>query len=196
MAHERSIPDDAQEKKSIGQARPSQPQALVVIPESIPDTLKAIDQWVVWRYFWLDDRQKWDKPPLRSHGGNLASTTNPNTWSTFDAAMAAYETGLVDGIGFVFAIKNRLTGIDLDHARNPETGIIEPWALDIIGRFRTYTELSPSATGIHLIARGTLPGLGVAACEQDPSGLQTQACVGQRFMRRHNPVGQHALRTG
>ena len=141
------------------QARPPKPVPLVVIPEHIPAEIKAIDQWVVWRYFW--QQGKWDKPPLQSHGGNFASSTNPKTWSTFDAAMAAYETGTVDGIGFVFAKKNRLTGIDLDHARDPQTGMIEPWALVIIHTFRTYTELSPSGTGIHLIAGGNLPGPGV-----------------------------------
>jgi putative DNA primase/helicase len=144
-----------------GQNIPPKPTALPVQPESIPSELKAIDQWVVWRYFWLKDRQKWDKPPLQSRSGNLASTTNSKTWSTFDAAMAAYETSRVDGIGFVFAKKNRLVGIDLDHARNPETGIIEPWALEIIASFHTYMELSPSGSGVHIIGSGTLPGPGV-----------------------------------
>jgi putative DNA primase/helicase len=146
-------------EQSAGQERPPKPHALAVIPESIPDTLKAIDQWVVWRCFW--QKGKWDKPPLQSHSGNLASTTNPNSWSTFDAAMAAYEAGTVDGIGFVFAKQNRLVGIDLDHCRNPETGIIEPWALEIINSFRTYTELSPSGTGVHIIGSGALPGPGI-----------------------------------
>jgi putative DNA primase/helicase len=138
---------------------PPKPIPLVVIPEHIPDTLKAIDQWVVWRYFW--QKGKWDKPPLQSRGGNLASTNNPKTWGTFDAAMAAYQTGAVDGIGFVFAKKNRIVGIDLDHCRIPETGIIDPWALELIERLSTYQELSPSGTGVHIIAGGALPGLGV-----------------------------------
>lgn len=34
-------------------------------------------------------------------------------------------------------------------------------------------------------------GLAVAACEQYRSGLQTRACVGQRFVRIRLPVGQH-----
>jgi putative DNA primase/helicase len=165
MPYEDSIPENDQSRQSAAQEQPPKPHALVVIPESIPDELKAIDQWVVWRYLWLKDRQKWDKPPLQSHGGNLASTTNPKTWSTFDAAMFAYGTGTVDGIGFVFAKKNRLTGIDLDHARDPETGIIDAWALEMINRFRTYTELSCSGRGIHLIGSGTLPGPGVKTAQ-------------------------------
>jgi putative DNA primase/helicase len=159
MAYKNNIHDNGQPGQSTDQERPPKPQALLVIPEAIPDTLKAIDQWVCWRYTW--QKSKWDKPPLQSHGGNLASTTDPKTWSTFDAAMYAYQTGILDGVGFVFAKKNRLVGVDLDHCRDPETGIVEPWALEIVRRFGTYTELSPSASGIHLIAGGTLPGRGI-----------------------------------
>lgn len=41
--------------------------------------------------------------------------------------------------------------------QNPDTGAIEPWAQEIIDRFSSYTEASPSGTGVHIIARGTLP---------------------------------------
>jgi putative DNA primase/helicase len=140
---------------------PPKPVPLTVLPDQIPAELKALDQWVVWRYFWLADRQKWDKPPLQSHGGNLASTTNSKTWSTFDAAMHTYASGLFDGVGVVLTKQNRLVGIDLDHCRNAETGVIEPWVQDIIDDFATYTEVSPSGTGLHLIAAGNLSGKGV-----------------------------------
>jgi primase-polymerase (primpol)-like protein len=140
---------------------PPKPAALVVLPDSIPVALKALDQWVVWRYFWLEDRQKWDKPPLQARSGNKASSTDRKTWSPFDVAMTTYETGLFDGVGFVLTKKNRLTAIDLDHCRDPQTNDIAAWALEIVERFSTYTELSPSGGGLHLIAMGTLPGKGV-----------------------------------
>lgn len=155
MTHE----SDNNADLSAGQARPPKPVPLTVIPEHIPAELKAIDQWVAWRYFW--QKGKWDKPPLQSHGGNAASTTNPKTWSTFDAAIDAYNSGALDGIGFVFAKKNRLVGIDLDHCRHAETGIIDVWAQEIIRTIWSYTELSPSGTGIHIIGGGTLPGPGI-----------------------------------
>jgi putative DNA primase/helicase len=140
-------------------SRPLKPNALRIIPDAIPSELKALPQWVVWRYFWQSE--KWDKPPLCARDGNLASTTSPRSWGTFDEAMNAYASGLFDGIGFVFAKKGRLVGIDLDHCRDAKTGDIAPWAQDIIDAFMTYTEVSPSGTGIHLIAAGTLPGKGV-----------------------------------
>jgi putative DNA primase/helicase len=52
---------------------------------------------------------------------------------------------------------NKLVGIDLDHARDPDTGVITPEAQAILDRMQTYTEVSPSGTGLHLFCRGQLP---------------------------------------
>jgi putative DNA primase/helicase len=146
---------------STGQAKPPKPSALRVIPDAIPPDLKALPQWVVWRYYWQKD--KWDKPLLQSHSGNLASHSSEKTWSAYQAALDAYRfhEAHLDGIGFVFKKANGFVGIDLDDCRNPQTGAIEPWAQAIIDRFNTYTEISPSATGLHLICKGTLPGHGL-----------------------------------
>lgn len=48
-------------------------------------------------------------------------------------------------------------GIDLDGCRDPETGAVAQWAQSIIDRFRTYTEVSPSGTGVKLFLRGKSP---------------------------------------
>jgi hypothetical protein len=47
--------------------------------------------------------------------------------------------------------------IDLDHVRDVDTDETEPWALELIEQFNTYTERSRSGTGYHLVCRGTLP---------------------------------------
>ena len=52
-------------------------------------------------------------------------------------------------------------GIDLDDCRNPETGEIAAWAQEIIDRFDSYTEVSPTGTGVRILIRtatGLLPG--------------------------------------
>src|SRR5215211_877784 len=143
---------------SAGQARPPKPSALRVIPEAIPTRIKELPQWVVWRWHW--QKGKWDKPLLQSHSGNLASHSSPKTWSDSQAAINAYffDGANLDGIGFVFKKENGLLGIDLDNCRNPQNGDIEPWAQEIIDQFNTYSEVSTSETGIHLIGEGTLPG--------------------------------------
>ena len=51
--------------------------------------------------------------------------------------------------GFVF--------VDLDDVRNAETGEIQKWASKLIGDLDTYTEVSASGTGFHMVARGVLP---------------------------------------
>jgi putative DNA primase/helicase len=161
MAHNSNIHEDDLSGQPADQARPPKPTALRVIPEGIPLELKALSQWVVWRYFW--QKGKWDKPLLQSHTGNLASHSSPKTWSTYQAAVNAYlfNGANLDGIGFVFTKENGFVGVDLDDCRDPQTGVIEPWAQEIIDQFNTYTEISTSGTGVHLIGQGTLPGQGV-----------------------------------
>jgi hypothetical protein len=58
----------------------------------------------------------------------------------------------VDGIGFVFN-GDGIAGVDLDGCRNPETGAIAPWAQRIIDDFASYTEVSPSGTGVKIYFR-------------------------------------------
>src|SRR5438094_567127 len=48
-------------------------------------------------------------------------------------------------------------GIDLDHCRDFDSGVIEPWAHAMIDRLSSYTELSPSQTGVHILVKAALP---------------------------------------
>jgi hypothetical protein len=41
---------------------PPKPIPLVVIPENIPAELKALDQWLIWKYFWKPDLGYYDEP--------------------------------------------------------------------------------------------------------------------------------------
>jgi len=50
--------------------------------------------------------------------------------------------------------------VDLDHCREPPEGEVEPWASGIVERLDSYAEVSPSGTGIRIIAKGTLPPKG------------------------------------
>ena len=57
-------------------------------------------------------------------------------------------------MGFRFTPDDPFTGIDLDGCRDKLTGDIEPWAQKLIDRFATYTEVSPSGTGVKMFVRG------------------------------------------
>ncbi len=47
--------------------------------------------------------------------------------------------------------------VDLDDCRDPETEEADEAARDIIERLDSYTEVSPSGTGYHVLIKGDLP---------------------------------------
>jgi putative DNA primase/helicase len=128
--------------------------------ENIPQALKARPRWVCWRGVWDEKKQKYTKQPINSKSGQLASSTDPATWSTFDQAAEYYLThpSKVDGIGFVLTEDDPLVGVDVDHC--VENGQISQEAAEIISDLSTYTEISPSGTGIRLFLIGKLPAEG------------------------------------
>ena len=134
---------------------PARPKVLSVIAENIPEELKRLRQWVVWRY---ELRDKWTKPPYRVIGTDRASSTDPETWGSFDDAVTTYQAGLADGVGFVVSSHDDFVGIDLDHCFDSDTGKSEPWAIDIIQKMQSYSEFSPSGEGIRIFVKGALPG--------------------------------------
>ena len=66
--------------------------------------------------------------------------------------MAAAAKYGYDGVGFVFC-GDGLVGIDFDGCRDPETGEIAAWAWRFIRALRSYTEVSPSGTGVKTYCR-------------------------------------------
>src|SRR5215212_10794495 len=117
--------------------------------------LRDLDQWVCWR---LEERDgKPSKLPYSPLTGKRASSTNPDTWAGYSEAVAAYKQGGYDGLGFVFTKVDDFVGVDLDHCLDFDTGEIEAWAQEIIDELDSYTEISPSGTGVHILLRATLP---------------------------------------
>ena len=133
------------------------PIALKVCPERIPGRLKEGFCFVVWRWEWKVDR--WDKPP-RQPNGSLARVDDPETWVTFDAAMEAYLAGRFDGVGRVMVKADGLVGIDRDACVDYATKRIDPHARAVVDLVDSYTELSPSGSGLRTFALGELPAAG------------------------------------
>jgi putative DNA primase/helicase len=125
---------------------------LLVQADGIPEELRVRPQWVVWKA--VGDKP--DKVPYSARTGRRASSTDLLTWSTFPEALEAYENGEYDGPGFVFSSADPYTGIDLDDCVD-ENGEIAGWALEIVRYFDSYTELSATGTGLHIIVRGNVP---------------------------------------
>jgi putative DNA primase/helicase len=136
------------------------PPPLEVNFTAIPEVLKSRFQWVGWTYRLIDGEIK--KPPIDLHTGRQASVTRPETWGSFTDAQKAYETGIIAGkpvviAGIGFVLTHGIVGIDLDHCI--QNGIISDDASLLTAALQTYTELSPSATGLHLLMEDVLlPG--------------------------------------
>jgi primase-polymerase (primpol)-like protein len=87
-----------------------------------------------------------------------AKTNSPNTWSSYDDAIAAVVVGAAfDGVGFVLSEDDPYVGVDLDDCRDPQTDEIEDWAQRVIEDLNSYIEISPSETGVKIWVRGSIP---------------------------------------
>jgi len=137
-------------------------------PDKIPAMIRSMPRWVGWRWEWNAKAKKWDKPPISIKTLRKTSKTDPESWSTFDDAMAACNAGKVDGIGFCIAKKNdtheaddELVAIDLDNCLDAKTGRPNEWAAHLLELFSdSYAERSPSGLGIKIFILGKLgPGL-------------------------------------
>jgi len=94
------------------------------------------------------------KVPKQPRTGLNASSTEPSHWASLDEAVRRAEREGW-GIGFVFhATLNVYAGVDLDACRDPQTGLLVPWAQSIVNAFDSYSEASPSGTGVHILVRG------------------------------------------
>jgi hypothetical protein len=117
--------------------------------------IRGLKQWVCWRTEERDDKPT--KIPYAPLTGRCADSTNPRTWAGYGEAVAACQELGHDGIGVVVTPEDDLCGVDLDQCLDAETGETECWAKDIIDELDSYTEKSPSGTGVHVLVRGKLP---------------------------------------
>jgi hypothetical protein len=110
--------------------------------------LRARAQWVIWRLTWQQGR--WSKAPFRCDDPDrYASSSNPITWSSYEAAVAAAGAG--DGVSYVLTREDPFAAVDIDHVRDPITGTIEIWAQRLLDQAsRSYAEVSPSGTGLRI----------------------------------------------
>jgi putative DNA primase/helicase len=107
--------------------------------------------WVVWRWEETDEGRL-TKPPYQPSAG-LASTSQPETWSTLDAVCEAFLDSDFDGIGLVLPLGFAALDLDLCIA---EGGSLTPAVEALIYEWGSFTEITPSGRGLRLIAKGTV----------------------------------------
>lgn len=114
----------------------------------IPQDLKSLDQWVL---AYNDRKQPYDV------FGIPASVSDPRTWRDFIHCAAIVEAGSADYTGFVFN-DNGIVGIDIDAGF--EDKIPTALCIDIMSACMSYTEVSRSGRGVHILVRGDIPFAG------------------------------------
>lgn len=134
--------------------------------ENIPVEMRTYTQWVVWRF---EDQEsgKPTKVPYSALNHRLASSTDASTWCTFDQAVhAATTTQMYSGIGFVLTEQDPFAFIDLDDPyelapngdyKHKDPQEIQQRQINIYKEFDSYSELSPSGKGLHIIVNGAIP---------------------------------------
>jgi len=122
----------------------------------VPPSLLERAQWIVWRTERRDGKRT--KVPLDPATQQRASVDEPTQWVDYETARQSLQLDAVDGLGFVFTDSDSFVGVDLDDCRNPITGELSPLAHDITTTLDSYAEVSPSGLGVHVLAKGDLPG--------------------------------------
>jgi hypothetical protein len=107
---------------------------------NLPLELRRLPQWVVVGP---------NKAPLNPRTFRLADVTDPSTWGSFDEAVQSGRA-----VGFVLCEGDPFTFIDLDAPKTQEQADRHQ---RIFEAFDTYTELSQSGNGVHIVCRGRVP---------------------------------------
>lgn len=126
--------------------------ASILLPDAL-EPLTELKCWVVWK---LEEntKGKLTKIPYQAaHPDRKAKSNDPQTWATFDAACATAARAKVNGIGFVLLTCD-IVAFDIDKCRDKETGVIHSWAMALVEKAGSYTEITPSGTGLRIIGRG------------------------------------------
>jgi hypothetical protein len=121
-------------------------------------------RWCAWRgEEYKDGSKKTTKVPYCDYRNDRdcrkASSDRPNTWIRRDEAEACWQRmqrndpDAIGGVGLFQGQLNNgfwLMGLDLDSVIDEKTGVVDSGAEEIIKRFDSYAEVSPSGTGVKL----------------------------------------------
>ena len=121
------------------------------------DRLKSKPHWVAWKYVQRGNGKP-TKPPVSPVHGRLASIGKPSDWTSYEKAKTFQEREGLPGIGYVLTRDDNITGADLDNVRDPVSGVVQPWAQELIDLHETYCEISPSGAGLRFFMTDAIEG--------------------------------------
>jgi hypothetical protein len=142
---------------------------------NIPAELRQLKNWCLWKFIQTEGRKPTKVP--YTPAGHKCSVTNPENFSSFDECFNVLAIGHYDGLGFIFT-GTEYSGIDLDDPTFLADGSPNPnyqsdlnRQIKIAHEFDSYSEVSPSGKGLHIIVKGKVPdGRRTNYIELYPSG--------------------------
>ncbi len=120
----------------------------------LPAYLRSAHSWLCFKFQTAPNRDRAKKVPIDPETGQRASYKDPATWGTLEEAIAGCARFHADGVGYAFMYWDNIVGLDLDNCRNPATGKIDQWAREIILEANSYSEVTPSGTGVRIFIDG------------------------------------------
>jgi putative DNA primase/helicase len=152
-----------------------------------PQELKLLNRWIV---------RTVDKKPYSAfeedEGIGPIDPHDKQFQSDYNTAMGALDSiTKFSGAGFVFNYADGLTGIDFDNCVNSETGEIRADIQEIITRVNSYTEITPSRSGVHIFVRGWQFPIGPSG-EQGSKVGKAEIYSGKRYF---TVTGNHVVGT-
>jgi len=143
--------------------------------DNIPEELQNCKQWILWRYE-CNSKGKQTKVPYSPQG--IKTGSQKAKWD-LNSIYECVKSEDFSGVGFSFKESDEYIGIDYD-APKDENGnhtsslldedgeIIDPAIRAEVQAINSYTEISPSGTGLHVICKGKP--------KDDWNGTNTGAC--------------------
>jgi hypothetical protein len=126
------------------------PQALLPLTEQ--------KRWIVWQWELRkgkSGKEKWTKPPRQARDPAYNARSNdPDSWGTYDEAVATVAAGNADGIGYML-LGSGIGAIDLDHVEDRDIGKLKRWAEQL--QAEAHEEVTVSGSGLRIIGTASGP---------------------------------------
>ena len=133
--------------------------------DNIPDFLKSLPHWVVWKSFNTRDDGRFAKIPIHPISGHKINGQDKRNQMDFNIALKLYEKGVGNGVGIVLngqpltmtntCLSQYLIGVDLDKVTESSEKIDA--AKNTCKSIGSYYEISPSGKGIRIFALSKNP---------------------------------------
>lgn len=198
-----TVPDKTERARLAQQAQQARAD-LVEQLQAMPEAMQGKPQWLLWRFIekaggakpakvpfyasgelrgWPKGKPRDGKPTDKQPQVDQGHELDRAALVPLADAIAAFKARAHwAGIGFAFLPGDGLIGVDIDGAIDAATGEVSELCNKVVGLCSSYTELSPSGKGVHIILAGECDKF-----KDDAIGLEVYAssqyftCTGRRF---------------